>query len=172
MQDKSMTYRCSLLIRSIIESFSRIPHSFIALLGRFSIAAVFWQSGQTKIQGLAIDIVSGTFKLGWPQLSDSAIPLFEEEYNVPLLSPEFAAHMAALAEHVFPILILAGLATRFSALALLGMTAVIQIFVYPSAYPTHGTWATILLFLIATGPGRISVDHWLSRRMNFRARTA
>lgn len=72
--------------------------------------------------------------------------------------------MAAFAEHVFPILILFGLATRFSALALLGMTLVIQLLVYPGAYPTHGVWAAVLLYLVAKGPGIISIDHWIARR--------
>lgn len=144
--------------------FSRIPHSLIALIGRFSIAAVFWKSGQTKIEGFAIDIVSGEFTFGWPRLSDSVIALFQEEYRLPLLPPELAAPMAAFAEHFFPVLILLGLATRFSALALLVMTLTIQIFVYPDAYPTHGVWATVLLLIIARGPGAISVDHWLVRR--------
>jgi putative oxidoreductase len=76
--------------------------------------------------------------------------------------------MAAFAEHVFPILILIGLATRFSALALLGMTLVIQLFVYPGAYPTHGIWATVLLYLIAKGPGALSIDHWIARRYGVR----
>lgn len=145
-----------------ISLFSRIPHSLIALLARFSIAAVFWKSGQTKIEGLAIDLVDGTLMLGWPHLSDSAVFLFQNEYKLPLLPPELAATLAAFAEHLFPLLLLIGLATRFSALALLGMTAVIQLFVYPGAYPTHGTWAAILLYLMSTGPGRISLDHALA----------
>jgi putative oxidoreductase len=69
-----------------------------------------------------------------------------------------------MAEHVFPFLLLIGLATRFSALALLGMTLVIQLFVYPDAYATHGTWAALLLYLMARGPGALSIDHWLARR--------
>lgn len=141
----------------------RVPHSLIALLGRFSIAAVFWKSGQTKVEGLAIDLVDGTFQLGWPRLSDSAVALFQDEYRLPLLSPELGATAAAFAEHLFPLLLLIGLGTRFSALALLGMTAVIQVLVYPDAWPIHGTWATILLYLAATGPGRLSVDHWIKR---------
>lgn len=157
----------SMMARSmqrIISLFGCIPDSLIAALGRFSIAAVFWKSGQTKIEGLAIDLVSGEFHLGWPHLSDSAVALFRYEYKLPLIPPELAATLAASAEHVFPILLLFGLATRFSALALLGMTLVIEIFVYPDAYPVHGVWATVLLYLIAKGPGRISVDYWLARR--------
>jgi putative oxidoreductase len=153
----------NLIVRAIA-LLAKIPHSLIAFVARFSIAAVFWKSGQTKIEGLAIDLVDGTFQLGWPRLADSTIPLFQSEYHVPLLSPEIAAHMAAFAEHFFPLLILMGFATRFSALALLGMTLTIQLFVYPDAYPTHGTWAAVLLYLMATGPGRLSVDHLIARR--------
>lgn len=143
---------------------ARIPDDLIAFVGRFSIAAVFWKSGQTKVDGFAIDFISGEFQLGWPRLSPSAVELFRTEYQLPVLPPEWAALMAASAEHLFPVLLLAGLATRFSALALLAMTATIQIFVYPDAYPTHGTWAAVLLYLMAKGPGRASVDHWLARR--------
>ena len=141
-----------------------IPDGVIALLARFSIAAVFWKSGQTKVEGLAIDLVSGTFQIGWPHLSDSAVALFENEYALPLLPARDAALIAAMAEHVFPVLILIGLATRLSSLALLGMTAVIEIFVYPDAYPTHGVWATALLFLAARGAGPLSLDRLLARR--------
>ncbi len=151
------------LIGRLVALFARIPDSLIALIGRFSIAAIFWKSGQTKIEGLAIDLVSGEFQIGWPQLSDTALELFLSEYRLPLLAPELAAPLAAFAEHAFPALILIGLATRFSALALLVMTLTIQIFVYPDAYPTHGVWAAVLLFLIARGPGAVSVDHWLAR---------
>jgi len=152
------------LLQTFIRLCSRIPDSLIAFVGRFSIAAVFWKSGQTKIEGFVIDIVSGDIQLGWPKLSDSVIPLFKDEYKLPLVSPEIAAPMAAFAEHLFPALILLGLATRLSAFALLGMTITIQLLVYPGAYPTHGTWAAVLLFLIARGPGKFSVDHWIARR--------
>ena len=155
--------RAARLILATIGLLERIPHSLIAFLARFSIAAVFWASGQTKVEGLAVNIVSGDFQLGWPRLSESALALFQYEYKLPLLPPEWAAPMAAVAEHLFPLLILVGLVTRFSALALLGMTLVIQVFVYPDAYATHGTWAAILLYLVARGPGSISLDHLLAR---------
>jgi len=147
------------------QAMARIPDDAIALLGRFSIAAVFWKSGQTKVEGLAIDLVDGSLQLGWPGLSDSAVALFREEYRLPLLPPELAANLAALAEHALPVLILLGLGTRFAALGLLAMTAVIQLLVYPGAYPTHGVWAAILLYLMARGPGRVSLDHWIARRL-------
>ena len=151
-------------IESAIGLLQRIPHTLIAFVARFSIAAVFWKSGQTKVEGLAIDLVNGTFQLGAPHLSDSALYLFSTEYKVPLLSPEVAAHAAAFSEHFFPVLILLGFTTRFSALALLGMTLTIQLFVYPDAYPTHGTWIAILLYLMARGPGALSIDHLIARR--------
>jgi putative oxidoreductase len=152
------------LLRRALGLLGRVPESLIAFVGRFSIAAVFWKSGQTKVEGLAIDIVNGEFSLGLPHLSGSAVDLFRDEFHLPIIPPELAAPMAAFAEHLFPALILIGLATRFSALALLVMTLTIQIFVYPDAYPTHGVWAAVLLYLIAKGPGALSVDALIARR--------
>lgn len=152
------------IVMAMNRTFARIPHGLIAVVSRFSIAAVFWKSGQTKVEGLAIDLVNGTFQLGWPRLSESAVDLFREEYKVPLVAPETAALLATIGEHVLPLLILAGLATRLSALGLLLMTAVIQLFVYPGAYPTHGVWAAVLLYLMARGPGLLSIDHLIARR--------
>lgn len=152
------------LVKTAIALMERIPHSLTAFMARFSIAAVFWTSGQTKVQGFVVNLVNGEFTVGWPRLSDSAITLFQEEYKLPWLAPELAAPLAATAEHLFPLLILVGLGTRLSALALLGMTTVIQLWVYPGAYATHGTWAAVLLLLISRGPGVLSVDHWLASR--------
>jgi putative oxidoreductase len=151
------------LVERLIGLFSAIPHSLLALLARFSIAMVFWQSGQTKVEGFAVDLISGTFTLDMPRLADSTLYLFSNEYNLPLLAPELAARMAVFAEHFFPLLLLLGLATRFSALALLLMTLTIQLFVYPDAYPTHGTWAAVLLLLMAHGPGVFSLDRLIAR---------
>ena len=152
------------LLRPLIALFSRIPHSAIALLARFSIAMTFWTSGQTKIEGLVLDPIGGNVILGWPRLSDSALELFRSEYALPIIPPELAAYMAATAEHVLPLLLLLGLASRLSAFGLLGMTLVIQTFVYPSAYPTHALWAALLLYIMARGPGAISLDRLLARR--------
>lgn len=150
------------LVRRAIALCSSVPHWFVAFVARFSIAAVFWKSGQTKVQNFSLDFIAGEFALGFPRLSDSAVELFREEYKMPL--PELMAPLAAFAEHLFPLLILIGLATRFSAIALLIMTLIIQIFVYPGAYALHGTWAAILLYLIAQGPGVLSVDHLIANR--------
>lgn len=151
-------------MKRAVALFERVPYSLVALLARFSIAAVFWSSGQTKVEGFALNIASGEFQPGWPRLSENAVALFRDEYRLPLLAPEWAAVLAAAAEHVLPLLLLAGLATRWSALALLAMTLVIQLFVYPGAYATHGTWAALLLLLMVQGPGAVSLDHWIARR--------
>ncbi len=151
-------------VTALIRLIERIPNSLIALLARLSIAAVFWTSGQTKVQGFVVNVITGDVQLGWPRLSDSVVALFRDEYKLPFVPPDIAAPMAATAEHLFPLLLLLGLGTRFSALALLGMTLVIEIFVYPDAYPTHGTWAALLLYLMARGPGVFSIDHLLAKR--------
>ncbi|MGO9428322.1 DoxX family protein [Rhodoblastus sp.] len=121
---------------------------FIARLG---IAAVFFQSGRTKVEGLLT-------------ITPSAYQLFEEEYKLPLLSPHVAAHLATYAEHLFPILLALGLFTRLSAAALLVMTLIIEIFVYPDAWPTHLSWAGLLLPLFARGGGALSIDRLLNIR--------
>lgn len=128
-------------------AFDRIPQAAIALLARFAMASVFWASGRTKVE-------EGTLFT----LSDNAVYLFREEYGLPLLPPELAAHLALLGEHILPVLLVVGLASRFAALGLLGMTLVIQIFVYPDAYAVHGTWAVCLLYIMKYGPGSISLD--------------
>ena len=122
-----------------------IPLSLIQLAARFGIAGVFFKSGLTKVDG------------DW-QVTDLAVTLFQEEYKVPLLPPELAAHLGAYTELSMPIFLALGLATRLAALPLLGMTAIIEIFVYPDAWDTHLTWAALLLLIIARGPGIVSLD--------------
>lgn len=150
--------------RRAIAMLESIPHGAIALLARFSLAATFWLSGQTKVEGLVIDPIGGRFELGRPRISENALFLFRDEYALPVIPPDLAAHLAAVAEHVLPLLLLLGLATRLSAFALLLMTLVIQVFVYPDGYPTHGLWAALLLYLMARGPGAVSLDRLLARR--------
>ena len=145
------------------ERLARLSHDPIALLARVSMASTFWLSGQSKIEGLVLDPIGLQVQWGWPQLSEGTLELFRTDYRLPFLSPELAAPMAAISEHVFPLLLIAGLASRLSALALLGMTAVIEVFVYPGAWPTHALWATCLLYLIARGPGKLSLDHLVAR---------
>lgn len=128
-----------------------VTHDVLALTTRISIAAIFFYSGRTKVTGFLT-------------LNDSAYELFRTEYKLPFIPPELAAHLAAYAEHLFPLLLVLGLATRLSALALLGMTAVIQVFVYPDAWPTHLSWAALALYLAGRGAGRWSLDHGLGIR--------
>ncbi|SCZ59418.1 MULTISPECIES: DoxX family protein [Photorhabdus] len=139
--------------------------SVIPLLARISLAATFWLSGQSKVVGLNIDILetSTPWQLGIPRVTDSSVSLFTSEYKLPLLSPDVAAVMAATAEHLFPLLLIVGFATRFSALALMMMTLVIQIFVYPDAWPVHATWLTAQLYLVTYGGGRFSFDRLIYR---------
>jgi putative oxidoreductase len=137
-------------MRTVAAVLDRIPQSFISLAARIFPAAVFWMSGQTKVEG-------------W-HVTDSAIALFQDEYRLPLIDPALAANIAAFSEHFFPLLLVMGLASRLSALALFCMTAVIEIFVYPDAWPTHGVWATCFLVVIARGPGIFSLDHLIARR--------
>jgi len=128
-------------VRSRLEA---VPYAVLALPLRLAVATVFWNSGMTKLAN-------------W----DTAVALFTDEYRVPLLPPELAATMAASIELSTPVLLVLGLLTRPAAAVLLGMTAVIEIFVYPLAWPTHIQWAAILLVLLCRGPGALSLDHWL-----------
>lgn len=138
----------TLVIDTVRRAERAIPEALLALVARLGIAAIFWQSGRTKVDGLLT-------------IKDSTYVLFAEEYKVPLLPVDLAAHLATYAEHLFPLLLVLGLFTRLSALALLGMTAVIEIFVYPDAWPTHLSWAAILLYLTARGGGGWSLDRLL-----------
>ena len=122
-----------------------LPLDLLLLVQRLGIAAVFFQSGRTKVEGLFT-------------IPQTTIDLFELEYALPLLPPKLAAYLAAGAEHLFPVLLVLGLFSRLSAAALLGMTLVIQIFVYPDAWPTHLSWAGLMLPLIAMGGGRFALD--------------
>jgi len=117
----------------------------LLLIQRFGIAAVFFQSGRTKVEGLFT-------------IPQTTVDLFELEYALPLLPPKLAAYLPAGAEHLFPVLLVLGLFSRLSATALLGMTMVIQLFVYPDAWPTHLSWVGLMLPLIALGGGRFALD--------------
>ncbi|MGE8368530.1 DoxX family protein [Cupriavidus sp.] len=117
----------------------------LLLVARLGISSVFFLSGRTKVEGL-LTIKASTYAL------------FASEYALPLIPAELAARLATWSEHLFPVLLVLGLFTRFSAAALLGMTAVIEIFVYPDAWPTHLSWAGLLLPLVAYGGGAWSLD--------------
>ena len=125
----------------------RVPYTLLAIPLRLAVATVFWNSAMTKLANWA-----------------TAVELFREEYKVPLIPPEIAAYMAVSIELTAPVLLMLGLATRPVALMLLGMTAVIEIFVYPQAWPTHIQWAAMLLVLLCRGAGDWSLDHLLRQR--------
>jgi putative oxidoreductase len=132
-------------LRAALQS---VPYSLLALPLRFALATVFWNSGTTKLAS-------------W----DTTLQLFADEYRVPLLPPDIAAYMAASIELTTPFLLVFGFLTRPAALILLGMTTVIEIFVYPLAWPTHIQWAAMLLVLLCRGPGRFSLDRLIWRRL-------
>jgi len=125
-----------------------LPDDVLTLVARIGIASVFWLSGRTKVDGAL-------------HITDSTYSLFSDEYALPLIPSDIAAHMATYAEHLFSILLLLGLLTRLSSLAFLGMTLVIEIFVYPDAWSTHLSWAGLLLLILAKGGGRFSLDRAL-----------
>jgi len=133
------------------ELADRLPEWALGLIIRVAVADVFWRSGQTKVSG-------------W-EVTQSTVQLFRDEYRVPLLPPELAANLAALQEHLFSFLLVIGLAARLSALGLLGMTAVIEVFVYPENWPDHLLWAGCLLYVIARGPGGFSLDALIRKRL-------
>ncbi|MGF6096456.1 DoxX family protein [Pseudomonas sp. 18175] len=126
-----------------------LPEALLLLVARVAVAAVFFLSGRTKVTGVL-------------ELKPSTYTLFRSEYALPLIPPDWAAHLATYAEHLFPLLLVLGLLTRPAAAALLGMTLVIEVFVYPNAWPVHLTWAGLLLPLLAKGGGDWSLDRLVS----------
>jgi putative oxidoreductase len=135
------------LIRRANALGNLVPADLLALAARVFPSVVFWQSARTKVDGLTI--------------KDSTYFLFEHIYALPVIPHAWAAVLATLAEHALPVALVLGLAARASALGLLVMTAVIQIFVFPEVWITHGLWAVALLVVVAQGPGRLSLDHLL-----------
>ena len=135
------------LVGHVLSWLDGVPYTVLAIPLRLAVATIFWNSAMTKLAN-------------W----DTAVVLFVEEYKVPVIPPEIAAYLAVSIELTMPALLVAGLFTRFAALVLLGMTTVIEIFVYPLAWPTHIQWAAMLLILLCRGPGWLSIDQLLWRR--------
>jgi len=143
-------------VQSLVRLYSwleAVPYSLLALLPRLAVATVFWNSGLTRLAN-------------W----NATVALFADEYKVPVLPPEPAAYMATAIELSAPVLLVLGLLTRPVAAVLLGMTAVIEIFVYPLAWPTHIQWAAMLLILLCRGAGSLSADYAIARWMGSRTR--
>lgn len=149
-ESTTMLSPLSLYDRATDLARSLLPTDLLLFVDRLGLAAVFFLSGRTKVEG-ALTITPTTYEL------------FRTEYALPLVPPEISAHAATYSEHFFPILLVLGLCTRGAALALLGMTLTIQLFVYPDAWSTHLTWAGLMLPLIALGGGGWSLDA-LARR--------
>ena len=139
-----------LWLQAAVRLADKFPSWLLGLIIRVGIADVFWRSGQTKVSG-------------W-HVTQSTVQLFRDEYKVPLLSPVVAANLASIQEHLFSLLLVIGLASRLSALGLLGMTAVIEIFVYPENWPDHLLWAGALLYVLSRGPGELSLDALIRRK--------
>ena len=129
------------LCRTIFKAFERVPAALPELVLRLGVSLVFFRSFRAKMAD-------------W----NTTILLFENEYNVPVLPPQVAAVMAAAIEIAGPVMLVLGLGTRLAAAAMLGMTLVIQVFVYPQSYPNHLLWAGPLLYLLLRGPGKWSLD--------------
>jgi putative oxidoreductase len=134
-------------IRAVLDGVS---YSWLAVPLRFAVATVFWNSAMAKLAN-------------W----DTTLSLFSDEYKLPLLTPEIAAYAATTVELTTPVLLVLGLLTRPAAFVLLGMTAVIEIFVYPQSWPTHIQWAAMLLVLLCRGAGALSIDHLLCKAKYF-----
>lgn len=135
----------------VIGWLEAVPYSLLAIPLRLAVATVFWNSGTTKLAN-------------W----DATLSLFEDEYKLPLLPPDIAAYLGAGIELSTPVLLVLGFLTRPAAFVLLGMTTIIEIFVYPQAWPTHIQWAAMLLVLLCRGGGTFSVDHLLKRWLGAR----
>lgn len=139
------------LIERVLGWLQSVPYSLLAIPARLAVAEIFWSSGQTKLAN-------------W----DATLQLFEDEYKVPLLSTDAAAHLTCGIELTTPVLLVLGLLTRPTAALLLGMTAFIEIFIYPQAWPTHIQWAAMLVFLLCRGPGKVSLDFLIRRWLGIR----
>jgi putative oxidoreductase len=137
---------------ALFARLERFPLSILLLAMRISVGAVFFRSGLLKVDS-------------W----QFAIQLFRDEYQVPLLEPVLAAQITTALELGVPPLLFVGLATRLATLPLLGMIAVIQIFVYPNAWNDHLLWAAALVLVLTRGPGIFSLDHWIARALIARA---
>ena len=134
------------LVDFIVRLFDRIPYWLIALTARAALAQVFWNSAQSHLAN-------------W----DTTLYMFSDTFQVPLLPPDLAAYLAVTIEVMTPPVLVLGLATRFAALVLFGMTLVIEVFVFPEAWPTHIQWAAMQLMLMGRGAGLLSLDALIQR---------
>jgi putative oxidoreductase len=132
--------------RCLYRRLDDVPYAVLAVPLRLAVATVFWNSGMTKLAN-------------W----NATLALFNDDYQVPLLPPDLSASLALTIEVTAPVLLVVGLLARPAALVLLGMTTVIQVFVYPQAWPTHIQWVAMLLVLLCRGAGALSLDALIER---------
>lgn len=130
----------------VLRWLDNVPYTLLAIPLRLALAVVFWNSAMAHLAS-------------W----DTTLYLFASEYKVPVLPPDLAAYMAVSIEVSTPVLLVLGLLTRPAVLGLLGMTTVIEVFVYPQAWPTHIQWAAMMLVLLCRGPGKLSLDYLVRR---------
>ena len=135
-------------VRRVLAGLDAIPYWLIALIARAATCTVFLSSGTEKLAD-------------W----SATLALFENEYKVPLLPPHPAAYFATTVEISCALLVMAGLFTRFAVFMLIGMTAVIEVFVYPMAWPTHIQWLAFMFIILARGPGKVSLDALIGPRL-------
>jgi len=130
------------------------PRSLFLLFARVFVGLAFFRSGLTKLQD-------------W----ETTLFLFQDEYHVPLLPPEFAAWAGTFGETLLPVLLFAGIATRFAAagLSVVNLVAVLSLAeVAPAALGQHQLWGALLLVLVLWGGGRLALDRWLAPRLGAR----
>ena len=130
----------------VLRWLDNVPYTLLAIPLRLALAVVFWNSAMAHLAS-------------W----DTTLYLFASEYKVPVLPPDLAAYMAVSIEVSTPVLLVLGLLTRPAVLVLLGMTTVIEVFVYPQAWPTHIQWAAMMLVLLCRGPGKLSLDNFIAK---------
>ncbi len=148
------------MIRKIVDMVSgAVPEGIALLFTRIALAGIFWRSARTKVEeGSWLSINENTFF----QFSDAPFN------NVPILNGDLGAYVTTYSEHLFPILLILGLATRFGALALMGMTLVIQLFVFPTSahwWNTHIIWVAMAMILIVRGGGMFSLDRLMGHKL-------
>lgn len=148
---RTPAHRSSIVDRMIVGLESVSYDTLVSTPARTFIVATFWLSARTKVDGFL-------------NINESAFFLFDQEYALPVIPSRLAAYIATYAEHLFPLLLIVGLASRLSAAALFLMTLVIQVFVYPDAWRTHLLWAVALAFIVFRGPGTLSIDHLIRKR--------
>lgn len=161
-----------LTVDSFIAACSFVPYALVAFGLRLLMARVFFLDGQTRIDGPRLtlnlqDYVNADFLRGFDfsvvlpmQVKAQTFTAFAVQYPPMPVPPAIAAYLVSYAEFLLPLMLVLGFATRFAAVGLLVMTAMISFFVLPQAFlTTHIFWAAILMVLISRGPGQISIDH-------------